>query len=132
MERSFCLLALIFCNIFGADFVFSAQISTKNNVLEYEKINISPLMSREYKKITPSIYHFNSQKPKNQSEHEYLKSHEDELYNCFMTQSVKVYGKSEMNLLYMNANTQLFFNPVRFNITFNANGADIYLLKSSF
>lgn len=128
MERSFCLLILISLNLLGADFIFSAQISTINHVLTYEDMSISKTM---LKSTQDDIYlcTIDKKKPKSQTQYDYLLNHKDKLFECFLGQSIKVYDYSLYENTKSNLNTQLFLNPVRFRMICTQRNCKIYTFK---
>lgn len=130
MERNFCLLVLFCANLFGADFIFSAHISTTNHIVTYQKISISPSMSTAIsKKEEGYICTIDKKREKYQKEYDYLLNSKDELFDCFLSQKVKVYENSVISQMKANTNTQIFLTPIYFRAIFGQNNCKIYALK---
>lgn len=128
MARNLFLLGLIYANLYGADFIFSAHIFTKNHVVTYENISISPSMStNSYKKLN-YLCTLKSPKEELQSDYEYLLGVKEELLECFLAQKIKVYANSTTTLTKANTNTQFFTIPIHFRAILNKNSSKIYRL----
>lgn len=129
MERSLCLLVLICTNIFGADFIFSAHISTTNHIVTYEKISISPTMHTTKNTKKPKyICTIDKKLAKYQKEYDYLLDTKEKLFDCFLSQEVKVYENSILSQNYADANTQIFITPIYFRAVFGQNSCKIYTI----
>ncbi len=129
MERSLCLLILICFKIYGADFIYSAQISTLNHVTTYQNISISPIMlknenAKEYFTCTLHV-----EKNSTKTLYEYLLKHKDRLFDCFASLDVKIYSDALFELDKINSSTQLFFMPIRFRAKYSKDGIRIFVLK---
>lgn len=131
MERNLCLLILLCADLFGADFIFSAHISTTNHIVTYQKISISPSMSSAISKKEGSyICTIDKKRAKYQKEYNYLLSSKDELFDCFLSQKVKVYENSLISQMRANTNTQIFIIPIYFRAIFGQNSCKIYSIKN--
>lgn len=130
MERSLLLLVLIYTNLIGADFIFSAHISTINHVVTYQKISISPSMSSMISKKEEGSYicTLKRKKDKFQQDYEYILNIKDKLFDCFLTQKVKVYENSLFSTTKIDATTQIFITPIYFRAIFTKDNCKIYLI----
>lgn len=131
MERNLCLLILTCANLLGADFIFSAHISTTNHVLTYQDFFVSPSMQTEQKNAKKSyICTINEKKSQNQSQYNYLLKYKEKLLECFFGQQAKVYDTSITTMLKARTNTQLFITPIRFRAIFGEKSCKIFTLTN--
>ncbi len=129
MERSFLLLICFCANLIGAEFIYSAHISTENHILSYQDFNISPIMTKQEHKKEIFSCTLNEPKPKKQSEYDYLLNHKEKLFDCFFSQKTRVNDSLITTLKGSHSNTQLFIVPLRFKPVFYKQKCEIYVLK---
>ncbi len=112
----------------GADFIFSAHISTENHLLTYQDFSISPVMRELNDKEEAYLCTINKPK-KHKRDYEYLLEHKEELLECFYAKKVKVYGSSITRMMKSNSNTQIFIIPTSFRSIFDKKKCKIYELR---
>ncbi|WP_096013629.1 hypothetical protein [Campylobacter lanienae] len=125
MARAFCLLIFALNTLFGSDeFIFWAKLIVSNGVISSDNIAISSSMVRGYdsKELLCIIP---DDKPSNSTSLEYLNSHKDELFECFIKEQVKILENSLTNLNSTDIITELTIIPIRFIVEFKSNGATI-------
>ncbi|WP_086234990.1 hypothetical protein [Campylobacter devanensis] len=125
MARTFCLLIFVLNNLFGGDeFIFWARLITVNGILSSDEITISRSMVKGYKS-SQIICSIPISKPTNLTAYEYLNLHKNELFDCFVSEEVKILDNSTT---YPNSalfTTELTITPIRFIVEFKPQGATI-------
>ncbi|ARQ99661.1 flagellar-associated protein FlgQ [Campylobacter devanensis] len=125
MARTFCLLIFVLNNLFGGDeFIFWARLITVNGILSSDEITISRSMVKGYKS-SQIICSIPISKPTNLTAYEYLNLHKNELFDCFVSEEVRILDNSTT---YPNSalfTTELTITPIRFIVEFKPQGATI-------
>lgn len=125
MARTFCLLIFTLNNLFGGDeFIFWARLITVNGILSSDEITISRSMVKGYKS-SQIICSIPISKPTNLTAYEYLNLHKNELFDCFVSEEVRILDNSTT---YPNSalfTTELTIAPIRFIVEFKPQGATI-------
>ena len=112
-------------SLFGGDeFIFWARLVTVNGMLSSDEITISKSMvwGHEDSQVLCSIP---APKPSNLTTYEYLNLHKNELFDCFISEEVRVLDNS---ITYPNSalfTTELTITPIRFIVEFKPQGATI-------
>lgn len=127
MARNFCLLVFILVKGFSGDFIFSAHISTKNNVVTYEGIFISPLMQKTDTKYDKLVCKLHNKKLNSQTEVEYLNHSQDELFECFVSSGVKIDDSYLSQNSKIRTNTQIFILPIHFQTIYKKGICYVYI-----
>ncbi len=128
MERNLLLLITLCIKIFGADFIYSAQISTQNHITTYQNIFISPAMTKNSYKNESFICSIEKNANISINTYDFLLLNKDKLFDCFASSNVKVYEDSIFYIQKQNTNTQLFFTPIKFRTKNAKNSVDIFRL----
>ena len=147
MERALLLLSILFLKLFAQDeFIFWAELNTKNHILFHQKENLSPAMTKsedftqEY--VCDIAYEdedlkylqktelglFDDDMPK-ELKLRFLTSHKGELMYCFSSVDVKVRDFVQNSFMKASTSTYVKFLPLRFSVIFSQDKAVIYLLK---
>lgn len=131
MERNFCLLILLTCNLFANEnFWFSYRVVTENKEIIFEERNISPLM--EYSKES-SVSHLCSVAIKKVNKYEPILDVLNKNYNkilpCFYPLSTKMTNRTYVENGGVLETTELIILPVKFTVDFNDQFANINLLR---
>lgn len=125
MARTFCLLIFALNSLFGGDeFIFWARLITVNGILSSDEITISRSMVKGYKN-SQIICSIPISKPANLTAYEYLNLHKNELFDCFVSEEVRILDNSTT---YPNSalfTTELTITPIRFIVEFKPQGATI-------
>lgn len=125
MARTFCLLIFALNSLFGGDeFIFWARLITVNGILSSDEITISKSMVKGYKN-SQIICSIPISKPANLTAYEYLNLHKNELFDCFVSEEVRILDNSTT---YPNSalfTTELIITPIRFIVEFKPQGATI-------
>ena len=125
MARTFCLLIFALNSLFGGDeFIFWARLITVNGILSSDEITISRSMVKGYKN-SQIICSIPISKPANLTTYEYLNLHKNELFDCFVSEEVRILDNSTT---YPNSalfTTELIITPIRFIVEFKPQGATI-------
>lgn len=125
MARTFCLLIFALNSIFGGDeFIFWARLITVNGILSSDEITISRSMVKGYNN-SQVICSIPISKPANLTAYEYLNLHKNELFDCFVSEEVRILDNSTT---YPNSalfTTELTITPIRFIVEFKPQGATI-------
>ena len=125
MARTFCLLIFALNNLFGGDeFIFWARLITVNGILSSDEITISRSMVKGYKS-SQIVCSIPISKPTNLTAYEYLNLHKNELFDCFVSEEVRILDNSTT---YPNSalfTTELTIAPIRFIVEFKPQGATI-------
>lgn len=125
MARTFCLLIFALNSLFGGDeFIFWARLITVNGILSSDEITISRSMVKGYKN-SQVICSIPISKPANLTAYEYLNLHKNELFDCFVSEEVRILDNSTT---YPNSalfTTELTITPIRFIVEFKPQGATI-------
>lgn len=125
MARTFCLLIFALNSLFGGDeFIFWARLITVNGILSSDEITISRSMVKGYKN-SQVICSIPISKPANLTTYEYLNLHKNELFDCFVSEEVRILDNSTT---YPNSalfTTELTITPIRFIVEFKPQGATI-------
>ncbi|MBP3676102.1 MAG: hypothetical protein J6I71_06475 [Campylobacter sp.] len=125
MARTFCLLIFALNSLFGGDeFIFWARLITVNGILSSDEITISRSMVKGYKN-SQVICSIPISKPANLTAYEYLNLHKNELFDCFVSEEVRILDNSTT---YPNSalfTTELIITPIRFIVEFKPQGATI-------
>ena len=125
MARTFCLLIFALNSLFGGDeFIFWARLITVNGILSSDEITISRSMVKGYKN-SQVICSIPISKPANLTAYEYLNLHKNELFDCFVSEEVRILDNSTT---YPNSalfTTELIIIPIRFIVEFKPQGATI-------
>jgi hypothetical protein len=126
VARAFCLLIFVLNNLFGGDeFIFWARLITVNGILSSDEITISRSMVKGYKN-SQIICSIPISKPANLTAYEYLNLHKNELFDCFVSEEVRILDNSTT---YPNSalfTTELTITPIRFIVEFKPQGATIH------
>jgi hypothetical protein len=113
-------------NLFGGDeFIFWARLITVNGILSSDEITISRSMVKGYKN-SQIICSIPISKPANLTAYEYLNLHKNELFDCFVSEEVRILDNSTT---YPNSalfTTELTITPIRFIVEFKPQGATIH------
>lgn len=128
------------------EFIFWAELSSKDLILTHQSQNLSMAMTRSPKN-TRQIYAcelFYTEKdrknlPKTtlgvvdnemakERKFKFLQDHEKELVECFAVSNVSVRGKTSTELLKAKSEVYMKVLPLRFAIDFGTNSALIYQL----
>lgn len=144
MERIVCLLILFSFKLFAQDeFIFWAELSSKNLILFHQSQNLSPAMTKsentqeefvceiEYNKEDEKNFtrtSLNFIEDKNQKL-AFLNTHKDELSECFIGAKIKVKDIVNTNFLKAQNETYVKILPLRFNADFGLKSVLIYYLK---
>ncbi|MBR2149453.1 MAG: hypothetical protein IJ965_08525 [Campylobacter sp.] len=125
MARTFCLLIFALNSLFGGDeFIFWARLITVNGILSSDEITVSRSMVKGYKN-SQVICSIPISKPANLTAYEYLNLHKNELFDCFVSEEVRILDNSTT---YPNSalfTTELTITPIRFIVEFKPQGATI-------
>lgn len=125
MARTFCLLIFALNSLFGGDeFIFWARLITVNGILSSDEITISRSMVKGYNN-SQVICSIPISKPTNLTAYEYLNLHKNELFDCFVSEEVRILDNSTT---YPNSalfTTELTITPIRFIVEFKPQGATI-------
>lgn len=125
MARAFCILILTLNSLFGGDeFIFWARLVTVNGMLSSDEITISKSMVRRHED-SQVLCSIPAPKPSNLTTYEYLNLHKNELFDCFISEEVRVLDNS---ITYPNSalfTTELTITPIRFIVEFKPQGATI-------
>lgn len=125
MARTFCLLIFALNSLFGGDeFIFWARLITVNGILSSDEITISRSMVKGYEN-SQVICSIPISKPANLTAYEYLNLHKNELFDCFVSEEVRILDNSTT---YPNSalfTTELIITPIRFIVEFKPQGATI-------
>ncbi|AXP08478.1 flagellar assembly protein FlgQ [Campylobacter hepaticus] len=147
MERIICLLIFFSFKLFAQDeFIFWAELSSKNFILFYQKQNLSLAMTKSEDITTQwvceiaysdmdlknlprtSLGMIDDLMPKT-IKFNFLNSHIDELSDCFISAKISVKDIINANLLQAQSETYVKILPLRFIVEFGEQGAMIYYLK---
>lgn len=147
MERTFLILSILCFKLLAQDeFIFWAELSSKNYVLFHQKESVSVAMTKsedvveeyvcdiayddkdlEYLQKTP-LGSFDDSMPK-KLKLRFLNSHKDKLIDCFTSVDVKVRDTVSNSSMKANSATYIKFLPIRFSVVFSKDKALIYHLK---
>lgn len=144
MERIICLLILSSFKLFAQDeFIFWAELSSKNLILFHQSQNLSYAMTKsenaeeefvceiEYNKEDEKNFKRTSLgfiEDKNQKL-AFLNAHKDELSECFVGAQIKVKDIVNTNFLKAQSETYVKILPLRFSADFGLKSVLIYYLK---
>ncbi|TKX29892.1 hypothetical protein [Campylobacter estrildidarum] len=147
MERIVCLLILASLKIFAQDeFIFWAELSSKNLILFHQSQNISPAMTQSENAISEFVceipYNDNDLKkfPKTELgmiddymakniKLNFLNSHKEELIDCFASANISIKDITKIELMKAQNETYVKILPLRFCVEFGERSALIYHLK---
>ncbi|MBZ7948607.1 MULTISPECIES: hypothetical protein [Campylobacter] len=147
MERIICLLIFLSLKIFAQDeFIFWAELSSKNLILFHQSQNISLAMTQSKNTISEfacEIPYSNNdlkQFPKTELgiidnymtkniKLNFLNFHKEELIDCFTGANVSIKDITKTDL--MRAQNEIYIRilPLRFSVDFGLKSATIYYLK---
>ena len=146
MERIVCLLVFFALKVFAQDeFIFWAELSSKNFILSYQNENVSSAMTKnanvfeEY--VCDIIYTdddlnylqktdlgvIDSQMPK-KIKLRFLNTHKNQLIECFIGSDIRVTDVVKNSFLQAGSKTYVKMLPLRFRVDFASNKALIYRL----
>ena len=128
------------------EFIFWAELSSKDLILTHQSQNLSMAMTKSPKN-TRQIYAcelfytdderenlpktalgvIDNEMPK-ERKFKFLQDHEKELVECFAVANVSVRGKTSTELLKAKSEVYMKMLPLRFTIDFGTNSALIYQL----
>lgn len=147
MERIICLLIFSSFKLFAQDeFIFWAELSSKNFILFHQSQNLSPAMTKsqntwsefaceivytqEDSNFLPrtELGFVDNDMPRNQKL-VFLNSHKDELSECFIGAKVSIKDIVRSELAKAQSETYVKILPLRFSIEFGENSALIYYLR---
>ncbi len=130
MERNLLLLIFLGLKLCGAEFIYSAHLSTENHILKYQKFSISPVMTKM--ENASKDYLCTIDEPiKDMSQYDYLLEHKDKLLECFILKKIKIRNNTTSTLKNIESNTQLFISPTRFKTICDKKKCKIYKLSPS-
>lgn len=101
----------------GEQFVFTARTVSKNHIVAYDNLTLSPLM-RERKKEANVLCELMIKPPKNQDTYTFLKEHIEMLAHCFIGKKTRVYDYGEEDLHVSMYQTDTMVLPVYFTVDF--------------
>ncbi|TKX33159.1 hypothetical protein [Campylobacter aviculae] len=147
MERVVCLLILLSFKIFAQDeFIFWAELSSRNLILFHQNQNISLAMTKSDKAISEFAcevsYNDNDLKKFPRTELgmiddympksiklDFLNSHKEELSDCFTGANISIKDITKTNFMKAQNETYVKILPLRFSVDFKEHSALIYYLK---
>lgn len=147
MERIVCLLILLSLKLFAQDeFIFWAELSSKNLILFHQSQNLSLAMTKSENAqsefaceiaYTQKDLDFlpktelgliDDEMPKNQKL-AFLNFHKDELSECFISAKISVKDIVRSELAKAQSETYVKILPLRFIVEFGEKNALIYYLR---
>ncbi|MCR2059495.1 hypothetical protein [Campylobacter helveticus] len=145
MERIVCLLIFLSLKCFALEeFIFWAELSSKNFILFHQSQNISPAMTKsenrlsEYACEIPYTEKDLKTLPRNalglieapkMAQLAFLNVHKEELSECFIGAKISVKDVVKADLLKAKSETYVKILPLRFSVDFGENGVIIYYLR---
>ncbi|TQR31857.1 hypothetical protein DMB92_05580 [Campylobacter sp. MIT 99-7217] len=147
MERIICLLILLACKLFAQDeFIFWAELSSKNYILFHQNENLSMAMtqsdglSRSYaceiaytqedlSYLQRDDFKMIDDDMPKALKFRFLNAHKEELVQCFIGAKINVKDKLNSTFLKAQSETYIQMLPLRFSVEFKENLAIIYELK---
>ncbi|MCR2055835.1 hypothetical protein [Campylobacter helveticus] len=145
MERIVCLLIFFSLKCFALEeFIFWAELSSKNFVLFHQSQNISLAMTKsenrlsEYACEIPYTEKDLKTLPRNalglieapkMAQLAFLNVHKEELSECFIGAKISVKDVVKADLLKAKSETYVKILPLRFSVDFGENGVIIYYLR---
>ncbi|MBS4235106.1 hypothetical protein [Campylobacter vulpis] len=145
MERVVCLLIFLSLKCFALEeFIFWAELSSKDFVLFHQSQNISLAMTKsknrssEYACEIPYNEKDLKTLPRNvlglievpkMTQLAFLNAHKNELSECFIGAKISVKDIVKADLLKAKSETYVKILPLRFSVDFGENSALIYYLK---
>ncbi|MCR2053885.1 hypothetical protein [Campylobacter helveticus] len=145
MERIVCLLIFFSLKCFALEeFIFWAELSSKNFVLFHQSQNISLAMTKsenrlsEYACEIPYTEKDLKTLPRNalglieapkMAQLAFLNVHKEELSECFIGAKISVKDVVKADLLKAKSETYVKILPLRFSVDFSENGVIIYYLR---
>ncbi|HDX6330161.1 hypothetical protein [Campylobacter fetus] len=124
MARAFCLLVISTLLFGGEEFIFWAKYLSSNSLIKYQNISISKAMVLSKEKGS-KICDIQSSKFNNETTLNYLKRHQEQLFECFINQKVLLKDSSKFKGNSANLKTSVTLVPVRFIVEFKPLGATI-------
>ncbi|EAK8158322.1 hypothetical protein E7P83_00420 [Campylobacter jejuni] len=147
MERIVCLLIFLSFKLFAQDeFIFWAELSSKNFILFHQNQNLSLAMTQSENveeqwvceisysdqdlKVLPrtSLGLIDDNMSKT-NKFNFLNSHKDELSDCFIGARISIKDIVNTDLLHAQSETYVKILPLRFTVEFGEQNAIIYYLK---
>lgn len=147
MERIICLLILLNFKLFAQDeFIFWAELSSKNLILFHQNQSLSLAMTKSEEarsefaceiSYTPKDLEIlprtelgliDDEMPKTQKL-SFLNSHKDALSECFIGAKISVKDLVKSELAKAQSETYVKILPLRFSVHFGENSFLIYYLK---
>ncbi|MDO4674168.1 hypothetical protein [Campylobacter sp.] len=147
MERIVCLLILLSLRLFAQDeFIFWAELSSKNYILFHQSQNLSIAMTRsegfvdEYvcelgytpedlRRLPRTGLGLVDGSMSKMEKLAFLNSHKDALSECFISAKISVKDLIRTDLLEAQSETYVKILPLRFSVEFGENVATIFLKK---
>lgn len=147
MERIICLLILLNLRLFAQDeFIFWAELSSRNLVLFHQSQNISlamtksdnffsdfvcelPYTQKDYIKFPKNSLGLIDEDMPKKIKLDFLNSHKDELSECFIGAKIQIKSFTQTNLLKVQNEIYIKILPLRFSVDFGSNSALIYYLR---
>lgn len=130
MARSFCILVVVINFLFSSEeFIFWADIISKNNIIISENLNISKSMVLKNRSDFSYICTIDVKKDDNLTSINFLNLHKNKLLDCFVSQNIIIKDELTKNAFTINKNTKMIINPIHFIIEFKPNSANIYKFK---
>ncbi|MCX2682308.1 hypothetical protein OQH60_00635 [Campylobacter sp. MIT 21-1685] len=147
MERIICILIFFHLKLFAQDeFIFWAELSSKNFILFHQSQNLSLAMTKSEEKqreflcelfYTQKDIHtlprtelglIDDEMPKTRKL-EFLNAHKNELNDCFIGAKVSVKDITKTEFAKAHNETYIKILPLRFTIEFNENAVLIYQIQ---
>lgn len=127
------------------EFIFWAELTSKNLILSYQKENISPTMTKNGSFFEEYVCDLNykeadlnylkktelglidDEMPKN-IKLRFLNEHKEELVECFVGAEIKIKDTITNSFLQAKSETYIKMLPLRFRVSFASHKALIYML----
>ena len=94
--------------------------------MHYDEINISPLMV--YKKVGTPICKIKHKKAIHVKTLNYLREHEDEIFECFLNNKIILYDNEEHRDNLAMTQTTIIYPPIRFAVEFKDDFATLHAI----
>ena len=131
MARSLFILTILINLAFGSqEFIFWADVNTKNNIISSEQIAFSKAMVITKNPKVNFLCEMDAIKDENTSEIAFLNLNKDKIFDCFALQKVSAKGEFKRRNDHITQTSNFKIFPIRFTIKFKPKSAIIGVFKS--
>ena len=111
----------------GEQFVFTARTVSKNHIVTYDNLSLSPLM-RQRDRLLDFSCDLMIKPSKRVDTYSFLLEHIDLIAECFLGENVRVYDYGEESFYLANYQTDTAVLPVYFTVDFKEDFVTLILL----